>query len=143
MLSRRGLHPTLVALARRSPIPVDLHIDLDERPPEHIETAAYYAVSEALANAIKHSNASRITVTIAEDESRGATASDVDGEQAIATLRATVADDGHGGAVPTPGSGLTGLADRIDALGGRFTIDSPRAHGTTISIVLPLRPAPS
>ena len=130
-LSRRGLRPAVLALTRQSPIPVEVDIDLDQRPPEAIETAVYYAVSEALTNAIKHSNASGITVTIAEDDT---------GEAVTTHLHATVADDGDGGAVPTLGSGLIGLADRIDALGGRFTLDSPAGHGTTISIVLPLTP---
>lgn len=129
MLARRGLRTTLVALAGRSPIPVDLDIELDERPPEQIETVVYYAVSEALTNAIKHSNASAISVTIATgpDESRSGL-----------NLHVTVADDGDGGAAPAPGLGLAELVDRIDALGGRLSIESPPSRGTRIAIALPL-----
>jgi GAF domain-containing protein len=121
-LSRGGLQTALRALARRSPIPVTLHVDIAERPPEPIETAAYYVVSEAIANAIKHSRATAIVVTVT---------------RAGGTLHATIADDGVGGAVVDGGSGLTGLNDRVEAVGGRFAIASPRGRGTTISIDLP------
>jgi GAF domain-containing protein len=125
LLSRLGLGPSLRALARRSPIPVELDVDLPERPAPSLETAVYYVVSEALANAIKHSRASEVTVTITSGE----------------TLEASIADDGVGDADPTGGSGLTGLLDRVEALGGRFALDSPPRGGTTISIELPVEPA--
>ena len=124
MLSRLGLGPSLQALARGSPIPVHLDVDLPERPPASLETAMYYVVSEALTNAIKHSHASQISVTITNREK----------------LQASIVDDGVGDADPTGGSGLTGLLDRIDALGGRFALDSPARGGTRISIELPVEP---
>jgi PAS domain S-box-containing protein len=123
LLSRGGLGPSLRALARKSPIKVELDVDVERRPPESIETAAYYVVSEALTNAAKHSGASQISVTVA-------TANDV--------LRVTIADDGIGGAEASAGSGLVGLIDRVEALGGRFALDSPVNEGTKITIELPL-----
>jgi len=124
LLSRLGLGPSLQALARRSPIPVQLDVDLPERPAASMETAVYYVVSEALTNAVKHSQASEISVTISSREK----------------LEASIVDDGVGGADPNGGSGLTGLLDRIDALGGRFALDSPPRGGTRISIELPVEP---
>ena len=118
-----GLRPSLRALARRSPIPVDVSVDVPERPPESVETALYYVVSEALANAIKHSRAKAVSVTVVGD---------------WRSVRATVADDGVGGAEPGAGSGLTGLSDRVDALAGLFSVVSPRGGGTTISVDLPV-----
>jgi signal transduction histidine kinase len=138
MLSRRGLRTALVALARHSPIPVDLDIELDERPPEQIETAVYYAVSEALTNAIKHSNASAISVRIATDHPGGRFATGLDDIWGGMNLHVAVADDGDGGATPTRGAGLAGLVDRIDALGGRLSLESPPGRGTRIAIALPL-----
>jgi GAF domain-containing protein len=140
MLSRRGLRSALAGLARRSPVPVELEIDLDERPPEPIETAVYYVVAEALANAIRHSNASTISVTIGTDHAGGPFAIGLDGNRASVNLHATIADDGGGGAEQIPGSGLMGLADRIDVLGGRFALESPVGRGTTVTVVLPLAP---
>jgi PAS domain S-box-containing protein len=128
LLSQGGLGPALKALARRSPIKVNLDARLNRRPPESIETAVYYVISEALTNAAKHSQASVITVTLT-------TVSDV--------LRATIEDDGIGGAETSAGSGLIGLIDRIEALGGRLALDSPPGRGTTIGIELPLAPPPS
>jgi PAS domain S-box-containing protein len=127
LLSQGGLAPALSALARKSPIRVDLDANLDMRPSESIETAAYYVVSEALTNAAKHSQASTITVTLT-------TVDDL--------LRATIEDDGIGGAEASAGSGLVGLIDRVEALGGRFALDSPPGHGTTISIEFPLTAEP-
>jgi signal transduction histidine kinase len=118
-----GLRPALRALARRSPIPVDVSVDVPERPPESIETAMYYVVSEALANAIKHSQATSVSVTVVGDSR---------------SVRATVADDGVGGAETGAGSGLTGLSDRVDALAGLFSVVSQRGGGTTISVELPV-----
>jgi signal transduction histidine kinase len=121
LLARVGLGPSLQALSRRSPIPVCLEIELPERLEPSLETAMYYVVSEALTNAIKHSHASEITITISRDEG----------------LRASIVDDGIGGADASIGSGLTGLADRVDALGGSFACDSPPRGGTRISVELP------
>jgi PAS domain S-box-containing protein len=128
LLSRGGLRRSLRALARKSPIKVDLDLDIDTRPAEPIETAVYYVVSEALTNAAKHSHASRISVAVA-------TAGEV--------LRATIEDDGIGGAEASAGSGLVGLIDRVEALGGRFALDSPPHDGTRITIELPLALQPN
>jgi signal transduction histidine kinase len=124
LLSRLGLGPSLQALTRRSPIPVRLDVDLPERPAASLEIAVYYVVSEALTNAIKHSHASEISVTITSGEK----------------IQASIVDDGVGDADPSSGSGLTGLLDRIDALGGRFALDSPPGGGTRVSIELPFEP---
>jgi GAF domain-containing protein len=126
LLSRLGLGASLQALARRSPIPVHLEVELPERPSPALETATYYVVSEALTNAIKYSEASEILVTISGGEGRG--------------LRASIVDDGVGGADPRNGSGLTGLFDRVDALGGSFAYESPADGGTSISVELPAGP---
>jgi signal transduction histidine kinase len=122
LLSRSGLAAALRELARRSPVPVslDLHVP---RFPEPIEVAVYYAVSEALANAAKHAAASEVLIRVGSD----ATA-----------VRVTVSDDGVGGAAHGSGSGLIGLADRVEALGGKLSLDSPVGQGTTLSIELPL-----
>jgi signal transduction histidine kinase/uncharacterized protein YoaH (UPF0181 family) len=133
LLSRAGLPTALRALARRSPIPVQIDVDLPERPPTAVETAIYYVVSEALANAIKHSHASAISVTI----SSGPLADGPDGLPRTTTLHAAIADDGVGGAEPSGGSGLIGLIDRVEALGGTISIASPPRGGTTLSVHLP------
>jgi len=122
LLARHGLGVSLQVLARRSQLPVRVEIDLTERPPPPVETAVYYVVSEALTNAIKHSHASEITVVVTGG----------------GRLRASIADDGVGGADPSRGSGLTGLFDRVEALGGRFAFDSPSQGGTRILVELPL-----
>ena len=122
-LSRGGLRVAVGALARRSPIPVELELDVDERPPPPIETAVYYVVSEAVTNAIKHSRAAAIAVRIASNRD---------------VVHARVSDDGVGGAVADAGSGLSGLSDRVEALGGRFVVESPPERGTAISIELPM-----
>jgi signal transduction histidine kinase len=122
LLAQSGLGPSLRALARRSTIPVNLDVAGGPRLPEPIETAVYYVVSEALANAAKHSQASEVSVTVVSD---------------VAGVRATVADDGVGGAALGRSSGLIGLVDRVEALGGRFALESPVGRGTTISIELP------
>ena len=125
LLSRVGLGPSLRALARRSPIPVHLDVDLPERPSTMVETAMYYVVSEALANAIKHSRASAVTVTISSN-------------RAGRRLHAAVTDDGVGGAEPSGGSGLIGLTDRVEAIGGTISIASPPRGGTALSVRLPI-----
>jgi signal transduction histidine kinase len=125
LLSRSGLGPSLRELARRSPVPVTLQVEVEPRPREAIETAVYYVISEALANAAKHSRASQVAVTVAAGAE---------------SIRATIVDDGVGGAALGHGSGLIGLVDRVEAHGGTFTLDSPRDGGTTITIVLPSQP---
>jgi signal transduction histidine kinase len=123
ILSRAGLRPALRALARRSAVPVDLDVRIDGRLPEPVEVAAYYVVSEMLTNAAKHAHASVVAV---------------DAEASGGMLRLRVRDDGVGGAGPVSGSGLVGLKDRIEALGGTFSITSPAGGGTTVSCELPV-----
>ena len=128
ILTEGGLGKALRALTRRSPISVQLNQLVEDRLPDHVEISAYYIVAEALTNAIKHSGASLITVS--------AEVAQVDG-----ALRVTVADDGVGGAEFSGGTGLLGLKDRVDALGGRIDLHSPRGQGTTLRVTLPLNRA--
>jgi signal transduction histidine kinase len=123
ILSRTGLAGGLRALARRSAVQVELAVDVKGRLPLSIEVAVYYVVSEALTNAAKHAQASivHVDVSIAADR-----------------LLATVRDDGVGGALATGGSGLVGIEDRIEALGGIFKLASPLGAGTTIHVELPV-----
>lgn len=123
ILSASGLRPALNTLARRSAVPVDMNLHLDARLPEPIEVAAYYIVAEALANAAKHARASlvRIDATLHDG-----------------WLHLSINDDGVGGADPGCGSGLIGLTDRVEALGGAITITSPVGHGTSLQVELPL-----
>jgi len=123
ILSKGGLGPALQALAHRSPIPVDLEITTDGRLAEPIEVAAYFVASEALANAAKHSQASHIDVGLEQRDGR---------------LVLSVRDDGVGGADSARGSGLVGLDDRVEALGGSLRVDSRPGKGTTITAELPL-----
>jgi signal transduction histidine kinase len=128
ILSERGLGPALRSLARRSAVRVDLDITTSARCTESVETAAYYVASEALANAMKHAQASQIEISLAE---RGE------------SLLLSVLDDGVGGADPARGSGLVGLTDRVQALGGSIRIHSPAGAGTHITVDLPLEYAPT
>jgi signal transduction histidine kinase len=130
LLAERGLPPALKALARRSPVPVELDVRADGRLPEPVEIAAYYLIAEALTNAAKHANATTVHVEVGIGE-----ADDV--------LRVQVRDDGRGGARVSAGSGLVGLADRVEALGGRLRVHSASDAGTTVYAELPLRPAPA
>jgi GAF domain-containing protein len=125
ILSRAGLRPALRALVRRSPIPVEIDVRIDGRLPEPVEVGAYYVVSEMLTNAAKHARASIV---------------EVDAETSGGTLRLYVRDDGVGGADPLRGSGLVGLKDRIEALGGTLTLHSPAGAGTTVTCELPVSP---
>jgi PAS domain S-box-containing protein len=127
LLSQAGLGPSVRALARKSPIPVELDVSVGERPSEATETAVFYVISEALANAAKHARASQISVVVSTSGSE---------------IRAIVEDDGRGGAEVSAGSGLVGLIDRVEALGGRFALESPPGHGTKISIEMPLTAEP-
>jgi len=122
ILSEGGLGPALRTLARRSAIPIELGNVVDHRLPEPIEVAAYYVVSEALANATKHANASRVVIEATTREGR---------------LRLSIRDDGAGGADPAGGSGLVGLRDRVEALGGSIEISSPPLRGTDVVVDLP------
>jgi GAF domain-containing protein len=123
ILSEGGLEPTLKTLARRSPVPVELELRDVGRLPEHLEVAAYYTVSEALTNAAKHAHASMVHVELESDDT---------------ALRLAIHDDGIGGADPVRGSGLVGLSDRIDSLGGRLQITSVAGSGTSLLIEIPV-----
>jgi signal transduction histidine kinase len=123
ILSKGGLRPALKTLARRSTVPVILDVTIARRLPAPIEVAAYYVVAEALTNAAKHAQASEIAVSV-ETQDRD--------------LRLLVRDNGIGGANATKGSGLVGLKDRVEALGGRLQLSSPSAAGTSLSISIPL-----
>jgi signal transduction histidine kinase len=126
ILSRAGLQPALRTLARRSAVPVEMDVRIDGRLPEPVEVGAYYVVSEMLTNASKHARASVV---------------EVDAEASGGTLRMCVRDDGVGGADPERGSGLVALKDRIEALGGTFSLHSPPGGGTTASCEFRLWPA--
>jgi signal transduction histidine kinase len=117
ILADAGLGAALKALARRSGIPVELQATADRRLPHSVEVAAYYVVSEALANAAKHADASMIHVDVATS---------------LRALRVCVRDDGVGGADPSRGSGLVGLKDRVEAVGGVITVRSPPGAGTSV-----------
>jgi signal transduction histidine kinase len=123
ILSERGLQAALKALARRSAVPVELDLRTGRRLPEHVEVAAYYAVSEALANAAKHARASAVHVELDTPDT---------------VVRLAIRDDGIGGADPAKGSGLVGLSDRIEAVGGTLEVTSPAGNGTTLLIEIPL-----
>ena len=124
VLTERGLEPALEALGARSPVPVCVEASLPGRPPPAVEAAAYFVVSEALANVAKYAGASSVEVRVAGENG---------------ALAVTVADDGEGGADPAQGSGLRGLRDRVEALGGRFSVSSPSGRGTTVIAELPVR----
>jgi signal transduction histidine kinase len=108
-------------------VPVELSIDIPGRVPEPLEIAAYYIVSEAITNTAKHSGASVIDVAVATN-----------GRE----VSLTVSDDGVGGADPERGSGLVGLRDRVEALGGTLEISSPPGRGTTLAMRMPITPEP-
>jgi signal transduction histidine kinase len=128
ILSQGGLAPALRALARRSPIPVKLDVQLDGRVPEVVEVAAYYVVSEALTNAAKHAQAPVARVAV---------------ERRDTSLHLSIHDDGAGGADPRLGSGLIGLRDRVEAIGGTIMVVSPVGAGTSLLVELPVNhPAP-
>src|SRR5215472_6286443 len=122
MLTRSGLAAAVRAAARRASVPTELTEAPDERFPPDAEAAAYYVVSEALANAGKHASATRARVSIGRSGG---------------VLRIEVADDGAGGADAAKGSGLTGLADRVAARGGTLSVSSPPGAGTVITAELP------
>jgi signal transduction histidine kinase len=122
-LSEGGLGPALKTLARRSPLAVELDVRAEGQLPEHVEVAAYYVVSEALTNAAKYADASVVHVDVhARDR----------------VLLVAVRDDGLGGADPARGSGLLGLKDRAEAIGGTISLHSPHGAGTSLHVELPL-----
>jgi signal transduction histidine kinase len=128
ILTEGGLGPALKALARRSGIPVEIDVRCDRRLAEGIEVAAYYVVSEALTNAAKHAQASRVRIDVHLDE---------------ATLDLSIRDDGLGGADASRGLGLIGLRDRVEALGGTTDLASPPGSGTRLDVQIPLLAEPS
>jgi signal transduction histidine kinase len=129
----RGLHPAVLgdhglqraieALTARLPIPVDVEVALEERPPDDVEATAYYIVAESLTNVARHAEADGARVAIRRD-----------GE----TLRVEISDDGVGGADASGGTGIVGLRDRAEAAGGTLTVSSPAGRGTIVSAALPL-----
>lgn len=121
--SKGGLGPALKALARRSAIPVDLDLHLEPRVPESTEVAAYYVAAEALTNAAKHAHASGVHLQARTTGTR---------------LELSVRDDGSGGADPAKGSGLTGIRDRVEALGGQLEIISRAGSGTALLADIPM-----
>lgn len=124
ILSKGGLGPAVRTLARRSPVPVELDIDVEGRLPESVEVAAYYVVAECLTNAAKHANAELVTVSATREDG---------------AVRLSVSDDGDGGATPGEGSGLVGLRDRVEALSGQLAVVSRPGEGTTVSAMIPVR----
>ena len=125
VLNEEGLGAALVALADRLPLPVATEVQLDGRLPDVVEATGYFAASEALANVLKHADASGVRLSARVD----------DGAVVLA-----IADDGRGGAAERNGSGLVGLADRLAALGGTLSVESPEAGGTTVVARIPLSP---
>ncbi|MDF2265483.1 nitrate- and nitrite sensing domain-containing protein [Streptomyces coacervatus] len=124
ILSKGGLGPALRSLARRSAVPVELDLGLPgPRLPERLEVAAYYVTSECLTNAVKHAHARVVSVEAAIRDD---------------ALELTIRDDGTGGAEPGRGSGLIGLIDRVEAIGGKLDVSSPPGEGTTLHVRLPL-----
>ena len=122
ILTERGLGPALQELTYVAPVPIELTVPLEERLPEPVEAAVYYLVAEALANVAKYSSATLVSVNV--DRRNG---------QAVVE----VSDDGVGGADPARGSGLRGLADRVEALGGAFVVESPQGKGTRLRAEIP------
>jgi signal transduction histidine kinase len=128
ILAEGGLGPALKTLARRSAVPVELELPSELELPERIEVAAYYIVSEAMTNAAKHAHASVVRVAVEVHEQ---------------LLRVSVRDDGRGGADPAGGSGLVGLKDRAEAMGGTMSLRSPLGAGTSLQVDLPVAAAAS
>jgi signal transduction histidine kinase len=125
VLTDHGLGPAVAALASRSSVPVEITDVPEDRLPERVEAAAYYIVAEAVTNVAKYAEASHVTVAVRPN-----------GDHMIVE----VADDGVGGADPASGTGLRGLADRVEALHGRLRIDSPAGSGTQLTAEIPLGP---
>jgi signal transduction histidine kinase len=122
ILTERGLGPALQELAYRAPLPVDVAVSLDGRLPDRVEAAAYFVVAEALTNVTKYASAEAVSVSVQRRNGRALV---------------EVADDGVGGADPSKGSGLRGLADRVEALGGALALESPRGLGTVLRAEIP------
>jgi signal transduction histidine kinase len=122
ILSKGGLAPALRSLACRSTVPVELDVDVPGRLPDRVEVAAYYVVAEALTNTARHAHAEEVKVTVKADDGR---------------LDLTIEDNGTGGADPSNGSGLIGLVDRVEAVGGHLWVNSPAGVGTSLAASIP------
>ncbi len=126
VLTDRGLGPALRSLGDRMPVVVELSVEIEDRLPAPVETAAYFMVAEAFTNVVKHAQAIRVRVSVVPHEGR---------------LVVEVSDDGVGGATPATGSGLSGLRDRVEALDGRLEVQSTRGQGTVVRATIPCAPA--
>ncbi|GAB3963460.1 hypothetical protein GCM10029978_021340 [Actinoallomurus acanthiterrae] len=124
ILSKGGIGSAVKALARRSSVPVELDVTVDRHLPERIEVAVYYVVSEALTNAAKHAQASAVWIALGVEDG---------------AVQLSIRDDGIGGAVPGGGSGLIGLSDRVETLGGRLEVTSTAGHGTLLLVRIPIQ----
>jgi signal transduction histidine kinase len=122
VLSEQGLAAALAALAKDFPLPVDLNVASTQLP-QQVAAVAYFVCAEALTNIAKHAAAARVTVAVIASDSR---------------LRVEIADDGVGGADPVRGSGLRGLADRVETIGGTLRVESTPGHGTRPAAEIPL-----
>ena len=122
ILTDRGLGPALEAILARAPLPVELVELPEERLPEPVEAAVYYVVAETITNIAKHAQAESATVSVT---------------LVAGTAHVVITDDGIGGADPAGGSGLRGLADRIEALDGGLRVESRRERGTRIEAQIP------
>jgi signal transduction histidine kinase len=127
VLTDRGLEAAIEALASRAPVPVTVDADSDDRLPGPVESAAYFVVSEALTNVAKYAQATSATVAVRRENGH---------------VVVEVTDDGIGGADATHGSGLRGLADRVAALDGKLSLESPAGRGTRVHAEIPFSPAP-
>ena len=125
VLTERGLEPALHAIAARAPVPVTLETDGEQRLPANVEVAAYFVVAEALANVAKYAQATAATVAVRRTNGR---------------VTVDITDDGIGGADAAQGSGLRGLGDRVAALDGTLSLDSPPGRGTRLHVELPCEP---
>ena len=126
VLTERGLGPALNAIAARAPVPVTLETDGEQRLPAPVEVAAYFVVAEALANVAKYAQATEATVAVRRTNGQ---------------VTVDVSDDGIGGADAAQGSGLRGLGDRVAALDGTLSLDSPPGRGTRLHVEIPCKPA--
>jgi signal transduction histidine kinase len=122
ILSKGGLGPALRSLACRSVVPVDLHVEVPGRLPDRVEVAAYYVVAEALTNTARHAHAGEVKISLKATDG---------------VLDLTISDDGAGGADPSNGSGLIGLVDRVEAVGGHLWVNSPAGVGTSLTASIP------
>jgi signal transduction histidine kinase len=125
VLTDRGLDAALSAVAAQSPVPVDIHVDVPVRPSPAVESIAYFVVAESLTNITKHSGAHRASVQVVRHPDH---------------LEVRVTDDGEGGADPSRGTGLRGLADRVRTVDGRFEVSSPAGGPTVVRAELPCEP---